>query len=76
MLRDELISACQSANCTAHQTVQALVDVLMTAIIAIAPTVDDAERDVTNITEAMRSNIRRAYFEYHDMAASQRATWQ
>jgi hypothetical protein len=56
--------------------VQAIIDALMISIIVVAPTVDDAERDITNIAECMRTNIRKSYGEFHDMAAAQRAPRQ
>ena len=72
MLRDELLAVCRESGGTVHEVVQGLIDALMISVIVIAPTVDDAERDIGNITECMRTNIRKSYGEYHDMAAAQR----
>ena len=46
---------------------------LMITLIAAAPDVAAAERSVRAIGVDMRSNIRRAYTEYHAMAEAQRS---
>jgi hypothetical protein len=75
-LRDELLDVCRESGATVHEVVQAIIDALMISIIVVAPTVDDAERDITNIAECMRTNIRKSYGEFHDMAAAQRGPRQ
>jgi hypothetical protein len=75
-LRDELLEACRESGGTVHEVVQAIVDTLMMSIFIAAPTVDDAERDIRNITQTMRDNVRKSYGEFHNMAEAQRVPRQ
>jgi len=64
-LRNQILDACQRHN--VNDAAQALVDSLMILLIASAPDIDAAERSVIAVGSDMRSNIRRAYAEYHAM---------
>jgi hypothetical protein len=75
-LRDELLETCRASGADARGTLQAAIDLIMLAVCLGAPTIDDAERDITKISECMRANIRRAYSELHDLLEAQRSPRQ
>ncbi len=76
MLRDIILADCCEFTTRQHATVQALTDALMIALIAAAPNVDAAVRDLRNICRCMEVNMRQSYTEYHGMAEAQRSTRQ
>jgi hypothetical protein len=56
---ERLLAECRAADTTVHEVAQGLLDALMLVIIQAAPDMASAERDIGNITECMRDNIRR-----------------
>jgi hypothetical protein len=75
-LRERLAAVCNESGASIPQTIQACVDVLMAAVCQSAPDAKHAAANVDAISECMRDNIGRAYYEYHALIAMERAPRQ
>jgi hypothetical protein len=73
-LRNQILDACQRHS--VNDAAATLVDCLMILLIASAPDIDACERAVIGVSTDMRSNVRRAFEEYHGMREAQQATRQ
>jgi hypothetical protein len=57
-LRRQLLEACEQADTSVHNVMQALIDVLATVIIESAPSTDEAAKMIDTLARTMHTGLR------------------
>jgi hypothetical protein len=71
-LRKELIDVCRASGASVPTVVQALSDVLLMSLVAIAPDAAAAEHHVRRTSDAMLEVVRTNFAEYQAAKRRQR----
>jgi hypothetical protein len=64
VLLQQLLDTCNESRADVNQIVEALMNAMLLAVITVSPDADAAERNIINIANDMRAQIRQKFAEF------------